>query len=154
MLALDYRGPYHAAHALTCMRKSCKKEKTYGPQGTQVFNAVALCVLLFPWLIAVSELQRLPSCVFSVLSSALVHGSLVFAAFSIATLRLVMGLDYVASTQGVLLSRHLACAVNEDYTVTSSRDGCVEDGQQPGITALFSRTPMMLSMVSWAGAVF
>ena len=88
MLALGYRGRYHAAHALTCMRKSCSKEKSYGPQGMDVFHAVALCMLLFPWLIAVLELQHLPSFVFSILSSALVHGDMVFAAFSVATLRL------------------------------------------------------------------
>ena len=82
MRARGYRGV--SAHALTCMRKSCVKEKSYGPQGMDIFHAVALCMLLFPWLIAALELQHLPSFVFSILSSALVLDSLVFAAFSVA----------------------------------------------------------------------
>ena len=93
MRARAYRGVN--AHALTCMRKSCVKEKSYGPQGMDIFHAVALCMLLFPWLIAAMELQHLPSFVFSILSSALVLDSLVFAAFSVAWLRLF---DVASST--------------------------------------------------------
>ena len=88
MKCLAYRGRYHAAHALTCRGKSCVKEKTYGPRGMDIFHAVALCMLLFPWIIASLELQHLPSFVFSVTSSMLVHGDLVFAAFFLAMLRL------------------------------------------------------------------
>ena len=156
MPRLAYRGRYHAAHALTCRRKSCVKEKTYGPQSVlSWFHAVALCVLLFPWIIASLELQHLPSFVCSVTSCMLVHGDFVLVAFSLAMLRLVMGSRDVASTQGVLLSRHLPCSVYEDCTVRPyivHKLYCVEDRTQPVASAVFSRTPLMMSVVQWASA--
>ena len=90
MRALAYRGPYWAAHALTCRRKSCVKEKTHGPALALLswFHAVTLCMLMFPWIIAGLELQHLPSFVFSTASSMLVHGDFVLVAFSLAMLRL------------------------------------------------------------------